>query len=161
MVLGAILGAVSLGAAALGGGNKVKQTSQSGFATLPAEVQQAYLKTYLPAVLQNFNAPRPQIPLSRAEAPTDIFGSQELYKYQKFKDAQRLRGTINAQSQPVQPAQQSRAGLNEQDFNALISSIMPQFGIPEGVNRSKPYEVKQIDQTRALQDAFKRFLGGQ
>jgi hypothetical protein len=73
----------------LGGGKDTSSTSapQSGFATLPKPVQDAYLKTYLPAVLDLYNKPRQPIPMIRAPLePASPFDSAELSKLQLFSD---------------------------------------------------------------------------
>lgn len=101
-MLGSVL---SIGASLLGsgkGGSKtdVASAPQSGFATLPKAVQDAYLNTYLPDALKQYNTPRTPIPLVRADAPQSIFDSQELAKLQQFSDA--IGGYFSPIDQPLQ-----------------------------------------------------------
>lgn len=73
----------------LGGKKKadVTSTPSGGFETLPEPVKNAYLNTYLPDVLKNYNKPRTPIPMARAQAPATPFDSQELWNLQQFSDA--------------------------------------------------------------------------
>ena len=85
-----------LTAAAIGGalggllsGDKGAQETKTGILAAPKEVQDAILKIFLPALLAQFEAPRRNIPLTRAVDPaTDPFASRALFELQQFSDLQ-------------------------------------------------------------------------
>lgn len=70
------------------GGKKTKAQPTSGFATLPKPVQDAFLKTYLPDVLSQYDTPFQPIPMNRVSAPdpNDPFASRGLYDLQQYSD---------------------------------------------------------------------------
>jgi len=74
-------------ASSLVGGSKGQKTPASGFYALPGEVQDAYLKTYLPAVMDVYNQGYQGIPMARVSAPTSPFDSKALYQLQQYSDA--------------------------------------------------------------------------
>lgn len=69
------------------GGSKQNQNSVSGIAALPPEVQQAYIKTLLPAALKQFEKPFRPAPMQRVNAPSTPFDSQAMYQLQQYSDA--------------------------------------------------------------------------
>lgn len=106
----------------LGGKSKGEASSavQGGFDALPDAVKTAYLNTYLPDVLKQYNAPREPIPLVRANEPTTPFDSVELYNLQQFSDAvggyfspmgQSLQQTYNPQPAAAAPANPQAGNL--------------------------------------------------
>lgn len=84
--------ALSIGASligAIGGKDKAQpEVSQSGFAALPQEVKDAYLKTALPAMLELYNTSYRPVPMKRVNAPQSVFDSQGMYELQQYSDRQ-------------------------------------------------------------------------
>jgi hypothetical protein len=73
----------------VGGKDKVRpEIRQSGFATLPQEVKDAWLKTALPDMLKNYNTPYRPVPMKRVNAPQSPFDSQAMYELQEYSDRQ-------------------------------------------------------------------------
>lgn len=116
---------------AIGGGSKRKgqEPEKQGFAALPKQVQEAWLKTYLPRVLEytqrGYHAP----PMMRAANPQMQPGaSQAVYQLQQYADRQRVntgQGMLNPamqQPQPQQPAPQAMDALR----NAMMGRM--QYG---------------------------------
>lgn len=98
MAIGSIASAlpiISGGASLIGGlfgedeGGQASPTgvggSQSGFAALPPQVQQAFLQQYLPQLLQQNQGKLQTVPLG--EAPQGPFGSQGLQQLQNYSYA--------------------------------------------------------------------------
>lgn len=126
----------------LGGKSKGEATSavSGGFDALPDAVKTAYLNTYLPDVLKQYNTPREPIPLVRANEPTTPFDSVELYNLQQFSDAvggyfspmgQSLQQTYNPQ-----PAQQAPAANPQQGNIDLARQYMSMLSPIEGNGNS-------------------------
>lgn len=82
----AIAGGLGLLGSVLGNKNKGAEPSKSGFAALPKEVQNAYLDTYLPDVLEQYKQPFQAIPMARVEDTGDPFQSQALLDLQQYSD---------------------------------------------------------------------------
>ena len=94
MALGTLgtLGAVAGGAGILGGlfggdegGSPGGSSSIQGFAALPPEVKDAWLKQYLPQLLKQYNAKFQGTPLG--QAPTGPFASQGLQELQQHSNS--------------------------------------------------------------------------
>lgn len=93
---------ISVGASLLGGAkgkdkatasqstesSESSSSSTSGFAALPPAVQDAWLKTYLPTVLQNYtnNQVYKAPPMARVNNPRSVFDSAALNDLQKYSD---------------------------------------------------------------------------
>ena len=86
MAIGLALAGAGMLASAFGNKNKGAKPAQSGFNALPKAVQDAWLENYVPDVMSQYNAGYQGVPMSRVEAPTDVFGSQALYDLQQFSD---------------------------------------------------------------------------
>lgn len=141
----------------LGGKSKGEATSavSGGFDALPEQVKTAYLNTYLPDVIKQYNTPREPIPLVRANEPQSPFDSVELYNLQQFSDAvggyfspmgQSLQQTYNPQ-----PAQQTPAANPQQGNIDLARQYMSMLA-PGG---SRGAALSQLDVNNARQ----RMLG--
>lgn len=146
----------------LGTGKQTTTETKSAFEGLPKEVKDAYIKTYLPSVLQQFSAPRQDIPMVRAQAPQSIFDSQELWRYQQFKDSQAAKKLVPLMGNPGGGQQNTTTTTNNtpmsQDaFTALLKAINPNYGIP---NDTTTLPIAQMQQKTALEQAYKRFIGG-
>ncbi len=126
--IGTALGVASLGASLLGG-KKGEKAAASGFAALPKEVQDAWLKTYLPSVLSLFNRPYTPLPMARVDVNSaDPFRSQGLIDLQNYSDS--VGGIFNtpsmAEALPKTAIPASGAGGNE--GAAALSAISALFG---------------------------------
>lgn len=87
-MFGEILSGIAGVAGAVGSikGNKQKAQAVNGFETLPQEVKDAYLQTFLPDALENYNRPY-QAPITRRYVETDpIFQSAALSDFQRYSD---------------------------------------------------------------------------
>lgn len=79
------IGGALLGAA---GSKKDKPAEQkSAFESLPKEVQEAWLKTFLPQVLEQNKQPYKSMPMGRYQPTGDIFENQGLKKLQEYSDS--------------------------------------------------------------------------
>ena len=144
--------ALSIGATLIGGlgGGKdtdVASAPQGGFETLPQPVKDAYLNTYLPDVLKQYNKPRTPIPMIRAEQPQSVFDPQELFRLQQFSDMvdgyfspkdATLKDVYSGNAAvPGQPAAPAGPGQNEmlaRDWINQRASEMAQFA-PQDAER--------------------------
>lgn len=112
------------------GGKDNKALPTSGFGTLPKAVQDAWLKTYLPDVQEQYNAPFQPLPMTRAVDPsTDPFASQGLYDLQQYSDAigglfTPLDGSQLQQSNQTAPQQMASSNyLNDLRNNTQIGDL--------------------------------------
>ena len=113
---------ISGGASLLGGlfgGNDYtpQQTGASGFAALPQEVQQAYLKQFLPQAQNIFNSPYATTPLG--QAGNGQFDSRALQELQQYSNQ---NGGLFAGGTGVRPLGQV------EPFNETQQNALGQFG---------------------------------
>ena len=81
--------AVAVGSAlagAFGKKDKGAAPEKQGFAALPKEVQDAWLKTFAPAVQEQYERPFQAVPMARVEDTGDPFQSQALIDLQRYSD---------------------------------------------------------------------------
>ena len=128
MVLSAIAGIAS-GAGALAsafGGKKGQAPAQQGFAALPKKVQDAYLETYLPAVLEQYEQPFQPIPMQRAVDTGDPFQSQALLDLQQFSD------DVGGLFTPLNPEQQAAEEQPVENRDSILEMIDFVVNRPKG-----------------------------
>lgn len=155
------LGAIaSLGSALFGGGSKggspQQATQQSGWPTLPSEVQQAYLKNYLPQVLAYNNAPNNQY---RAQALEGYGGGlagimQQLPEYRSVFDQNTTQPTLDEIQRQVDiqknalRAQAGRSGLG----SLLNSNTAIQLSeMQNNADRLKAQQIADFNRENTLQ----------
>ncbi len=112
------------------GGKKGVSSGASGFAAMPEAVQQAYLNTYLPGVLQNYNTGYQSMPMQRVQAPSSPFDSRAMYDLQQYSDA--LGGyfsPMQGQGQQTNPNTTNPVNDSSSPVNdAYMESLKKLFG---------------------------------
>lgn len=156
-MFGAIAGAVVGGL--LNKGNNTKMSPVvTPFESLPTKVQEVYLNTYLPGVLDNYNAAQDMIPKERVQKSNSIFDSSALYALQKAYDSAITKSTpVSSPSTPI----------NQNDvLEKVIKLIDPNFGLhsqglPVGfpTGRRNKYPVYQQIQSQIINDKLQGILG--
>lgn len=111
-------------AGSLFGGKKQKAQPTSGFATLPKPVQDAFLKTYLPDVLSQYDAPFQAIPMNRVAAPdpNDPFASRGLYDLQQYSDS--IGGLFSPTDPQKLLPQEDEPVQNREEIMSLMDFIV-------------------------------------
>lgn len=135
----------------LSGNPSTPGSTTSGFAALPHEVQQAWLKTYLPAVLAQTSKAYQAPPLRRAPTNPGMFDSQGLADLQKYSDqVGGLFGKTN--SSPVAPNYGSTlaGATNATGGNAGLASADAQANNLHGMSLSQYVNSTRPDVAKAL-----------
>lgn len=97
-----------------GSKNKSQQPAVSGFAAKPQAAQDALLKTFLPAALEQYAKPREALPSMRAVDPaTDPFASQALWELQQYRD--------RAAAAAPAPAPVQQSGISPDQYMQLVA----------------------------------------
>lgn len=131
-MLGNVLGIAGIAASAFGKNKDKPSAQQSGFAALPQEVKDAYLKTYLPGVLEAFNTPYQPLPMSRVSAPSSVFDSQGLYDLQQYSDS--MGGLFGAPQQEAPAQRQSMPATEAETLRGMIAAMNAPTGRGGGLN---------------------------
>lgn len=153
--------ALTLGGSLLSGlfGGDDTEPQKQGFAALPKRVQDAFLDTYLPAALEDFERQyEPLLPFARAQDPRqDPFASQGLFEIQQMAD--RSGGLFGA---PPQQQATPPAAVDAETIGAVLGTALSNSPFKSMFNSSAATKAAQMDPTGESFDdlmAFRRALG--
>lgn len=136
--------------ASLSGNPTTPASSTSGFAALPAAVQNAWLQTYLPAAVAQTSKAYQAPPLQRAATSPGMFQSQGLADLQKYSD--QVGGLFGKTgSSPVAPNYGSTlAGATNATTNPGLATADSQATALHGMNLSQYVNTMRPDVAKAL-----------
>lgn len=120
---------------------KAAPTQESGLAALPPAVQDAWVKTYLPQVLGNYEKGFQARPMQRVGAPKNIFDSQELYKLQQYSDA--MGGMFTPRMKNVSPLKKE---VPVTPMTQVDREVMAKYGmtLSDYITQKRPDVVKAL-----------------
>ncbi len=124
-IAASVAGSVISGAMSKKGSKAVESVPTSGFGALPQPVQDAWLKTYLPAVTAQYERGYQAPPMERVSAPTTIFDSPELYKMQQYSDA--MGGMFTPTNKAAE--EQKPATKTPSPLDAINKQVMDKHGM--------------------------------
>lgn len=148
--IGSALSGAGLLSSGLSGNPTTPASSTSGFAALPAAVQNAWLQTYLPAAVAQTSKAYQAPPLQRAATSPGMFQSQGLADLQKYSD--QVGGLFGKTgSSPVAPNYGSTlAGATNATTNPGLATADSQATALHGMNLSQYVNTMRPDVAKAL-----------